>query len=186
MFTKVALMGTIFYLFHDILVKTNMFLIAGLIRQMRGTMDMKVLGGIYAQYPKISLLIALILFSLVGIPPLSGFWPKIFLFKEAFNLEEYAFIAALVLGSFVTLFVIARMWSEVFWKDIPAGAEIEDKFEPMPLVRKILLVLPIGLLGAITIYVGLNAEVIVQLVDKISDQLIDTSAYVEAVLGKQN
>lgn len=186
MFTKVALMGTIFYLFHDILVKTNMFLIAGLIRQMRGTMDMKVLGGIYAQYPKISLLIALILFSLVGIPPLSGFWPKIFLFKEAFNLEEYAFIAALVLGSFVTLFVIARMWSEVFWKDIPAGAEIEDKFKPMPLVRKILLVLPIGLLGAITIYVGLNAEVIVQLVDKISDQLIDTSAYVEAVLGKQN
>ncbi|WP_149913247.1 proton-conducting transporter transmembrane domain-containing protein [Sphingobacterium cavernae] len=186
MFTKVALMGTIFYLFHDILVKTNMFLIAGLIRQMRGTMDMKVLGGIYAQYPKISLLIALILFSLVGIPPLSGFWPKIFLFKEAFNLEEYAFIAALVLGSFVTLFVIARMWSEVFWKDIPVGAEIEDKFEPMPLVRKILLVLPIGLLGAITIYVGLNAEVIVQLVDKISDQLIDTSAYVEAVLGKQN
>ncbi|HLS36662.1 MAG TPA: proton-conducting transporter membrane subunit [Sphingobacterium bovisgrunnientis] len=186
MFTKVALMGTIFYLFHDILVKTNMFLIAGLIRQMRGTMDMKALGGIYAQYPKISLLIALILFSLVGIPPLSGFWPKIFLFKEAFNLEEYAFIAALVLGSFVTLFVIARMWSEVFWKDIPAGAEIEDKFEPMPLVRKILLVLPIGLLGAITIYVGLNAEVIVQLVDKISDQLIDTSAYVEAVLGKQN
>jgi len=186
MFTKVALMGTIFYLFHDILVKTNMFLIAGLIRQMRGTMDMKALGGIYAQYPKISLLIALILFSLVGIPPLSGFWPKIFLFKEAFNLEEYAFIAALVLGSFVTLFVIARMWSEVFWKDIPAGAEIEDKFEPMPLVRKILLVLPIGLLGAITIYVGLNAEVVVQLVDKISDQLIDTSAYVEAVLGKQN
>lgn len=186
MFTKVALMGTIFYLFHDILVKTNMFLIAGLIRQMRGTMDMKALGGIYAQYPKISLLIALILFSLVGIPPLSGFWPKIFLFKEAFNLEEYAFIAALVLGSFLTLFVIARMWSEVFWKDIPAGVEIEDKFEPMPLVRKILLVLPIGLLGAITIYIGLNAEVIVQLVDKISDQLIDTSAYVEAVLGKQN
>ncbi|WP_159636748.1 proton-conducting transporter transmembrane domain-containing protein [Sphingobacterium composti Ten et al. 2007 non Yoo et al. 2007] len=186
MFTKVALMGTIFYLFHDILVKTNMFLIAGLIRQMRGTMDMKSLGGIYAQYPKISLLIALILFSLVGIPPLSGFWPKILLFKEAFNLEQYAFIAALVLGSFVTLFVIARMWSEVFWKNIPAGTEIEDKFEPMPLARKILLVLPIGLLGAITIYLGLNAEAIVQLVDKISDQLVDTSAYVEAVLGKQN
>src|SRR5690606_18627920 len=40
MFTKVALMGTIFYLIHDIMVKTNLFLIAGVIRQLRGTMNM--------------------------------------------------------------------------------------------------------------------------------------------------
>ena len=163
-----------------------MFLIAGLIRHKRGTMDMKSLGGLYAQYPKTSLLIALVLFSLVGIPPLSGFWPKIFLFKEAFTLEYYAFVAALVFGSFVTLFVIARMWSEVFWKDVPANVDIEDKFEPLPLARKILLVLPIGILAAATLFIGLNAEEIVQLVDRISDQLLDTSAYVQAVLGNQN
>ncbi len=186
MFTKVALMGTVFYLFHDILVKTNMFLIAGLIRQMRGTMDMKSLGGIYAQYPKISLLIALVLFSLVGIPPLSGFWPKIFLFKEAFNISEYAFVAALVLGSFVTLFVIARMWSEVFWKDVPSEVNIEDKYNPMPLARRILLVMPIALLAIATVFIGINAEVVVKLVDQIASQLVDTSSYVEAVLGKQN
>lgn len=186
MFTKVALMGTLFYLFHDILVKTNMFLIAGLIRLQRGTMDMKSLGGLYAQYPKISLLIAIVLFSLVGIPPLSGFWPKIFLFKEAFTLENYAFVAALVFGSFVTLFVIARMWSEVFWKDVPTEIEMEDNFKPLPLARKILLVLPIGILAAATLYIGLNAEAAVQLVDKISDQLLDPSAYIEAVLGNQN
>ena len=184
MFSKIALMGTVFYLFHDILVKTNMFLIAGLIRHMRGTMELKYLGGIYKDYPKISLLIALVLFSLVGIPPLSGFWPKIFLFKEAFNLAHYAFVGALVLGSFVTLWVIARMWSEVFWKDVPEKEKIEDKYSPMPLARKILLVLPIGILAASTLFVGLNAEVIMKLVDQISNQLIDTSAYVKAVLGK--
>ena len=186
MFTKVALMGTLFYLFHDILVKTNMFLIAGLIRQLRGTMDMKSLGGIYAECPKISLLIALVLFSLVGIPPLSGFWPKIYLFQEAFTQSQYFFIGALVLGSFVTLFVIARSWSEIFWKNVPEGVEVDNKFEPMPLARKILLVLPIGLLAIVTLYVGLSAENIIQLVDKISNQLIDTRPYVEAVLGKQN
>jgi len=186
MFTKLALMGTVFYLFHDILVKTNMFLIAGLIRQLRGTMDMKKLGGLYAEYPKISLLIALILFSLVGIPPLSGFWPKIYLFQEAFSHQQYFFVAALIFGSFITLIVIAKMWSEVFWKDVPPGEIVENKFEPLPLIRKILLVLPIGLLGLATLYVGLNAEAIVKLVDKISDQLMDTAPYVEAVLGKNN
>lgn len=186
MFTKVALMGTIFYLFHDILVKTNMFLIAGLIRQMRGTMNMKSLGGIYAQYPKISLLIAIVLFSLVGIPPLSGFWPKIYLFEASFTNSQYFFAAALIIGSFVTLYTIAKMWAEVFWKDVPEGVVDENKFESMPLFRKILLVMPIGLLACVTVYVGLNAEAIINLVDKISDQLINTQPYIEAVLGNKN
>src|SRR3546814_14867689 len=79
MFSEVALTVALFYLFHDILVKTNMFLIAGLIRKLRGTMNMDKLGGLYAQYPLLSLVIAIVLFSLVGIPPLSGFWPKIYL-----------------------------------------------------------------------------------------------------------
>lgn len=140
MFTKVALMGTVFYLFHDILVKTNMFLIAGLIGQLRGSMDMKKIGGLYAEYPKISLLMAIVLFSLVGIPPLSGFWPKIYLFQEAFTQSQYFFVAALIFGSFVTLYVIAKMWAEVFWKNVPEGIVIDNKFEPLPLVRKILLV----------------------------------------------
>ena len=59
-------MGAVFYLIHDIMVKTNMFLIAGYIRQVRGTMDMTRLGGLYKAYPLISLLIALVLFSWLG------------------------------------------------------------------------------------------------------------------------
>lgn len=186
MFTKVALMGTIFYLFHDILVKTNLFLISGLIGQLRGSMEMKRNGGLYAEYPKLSLMIAIIFFSLVGIPPLSGFWPKIFLFQEAFTQSQYFFIAALIVGSFITLYVIAKLWAEVFWKNIPEDITVENKFEPLPLVRKILLVLPIGILGLATLYIGLNSEAIVQLVDKIADQLMNTQPYVDAVLGKKN
>jgi multicomponent Na+:H+ antiporter subunit D len=96
LYTKMALLGAIFYLIHDLIVKTNLFLIAGLIRQLRGTMDMTKLGGIYAEYPKISLVIALILFSLAGIPPLSGFWPKIYLIEAAFASKNYAFIISLI------------------------------------------------------------------------------------------
>ncbi|SFS86406.1 proton-conducting transporter transmembrane domain-containing protein [Sphingobacterium wenxiniae] len=183
MFSKIALMGAVFYLIHDIMVKTNMFLIAGVIRQLRGTMDMEKLGGLYKEYPKISLLIALVLFSLVGIPPLSGFWPKIFLFQEAFTQHQYFFVGVLIFGSFITLFVIAKMWSKVFWKDVPENVEIEDKFASMELYRKIMMVLPVGILAAATLYIGLNAESIVKISEQIATQLIDTRPYVEAVLG---
>ncbi|GAB3015681.1 Na+/H+ antiporter subunit D [Niabella terrae] len=184
MFTTIALTGTIFYLIHDIMVKTNMFLIAGLIRQLRGSMSMLKLGGLYRDYPKISLLIAIVLFSLVGIPPLSGFWPKIDLFKAAFIEKQYFFVAALIVGSLATLYVIARLWAEVFWKNPPQDGELEDKFEPLPVYRKWLLVLPIGLLGAVSLYIGLNAETILKVAGRIATELTDPGIYIRAVLSK--
>src|SRR3546814_7594195 len=73
-----------------------MFLIAGPIRKLRATMNMDKLGGLYAHYPLLSLVIAIVLFSLVGIPPLSGFWPKIYLFEAGFMDNQYALLAAII------------------------------------------------------------------------------------------
>ncbi|MFZ4263017.1 proton-conducting transporter membrane subunit [Sphingobacterium sp. HJSM2_6] len=183
MFTKIALMGTVFYLIHDIIVKTNMFLIAGYIRQVRGTMDMHRVGGLYKEYPLISLIIALVLFSLVGVPPLSGFWPKIYLIQEAFVGHHFIFITAIILGSLGTMYVIAKMWVQVFWKDVPEGIELEDKYKNLPLFRKLLLIIPICILAFVTLYIGIQAESIVKVVDRISNELLDTSPYIRTVLG---
>ncbi|WP_293923735.1 proton-conducting transporter membrane subunit [Sphingobacterium sp. UBA6320] len=184
MYSKLAILGAVFYLIHDIMVKTNLFLIAGLIRQMRGSMDMKKLGGLYAEYPKISLLIAIVLFSLAGIPPLSGFWPKIYLLQGAFENAHYFYAGALILGSFITLFVIAKFWSEVFWKKSPEPDTIEDKFKDLIGIRKIALILPICILAASSLYIGLNAEIIIQVADRISSEMLNTTPYIQAVLGK--
>ncbi|MET3114323.1 multicomponent Na+:H+ antiporter subunit D [Pedobacter sp. CG_S7] len=184
LYTKLALLGAIFYLIHDIIVKTNLFLIAGLIRQLRGTMNMTKLGGIYAEYPKISFLIAIVLFSLAGIPPLSGFWPKIYLIEAAFDSKNYFFIISIIIGSFITLYVIAKLWSEVFWKDAAKDEGIVDSFKPLQFYKKVLLVLPIGILTLTTLYIGLNAEMIIKVADKISTEMLDTRPYIHAVLGK--
>ncbi|UXD69744.1 Na+/H+ antiporter subunit D [Sphingobacterium faecium] len=184
MYSKLAILGAVFYLIHDIMVKTNLFLIAGLIRQMRGSMDMKKLGGLYAEYPKISLLMAIVLFSLAGIPPLSGFWPKIYLLQGAFENAHYFYAGALILGSFITLFVIAKFWSEVFWKKSPEPDTIEDKFKDLIGIRKIALILPICILAASSLYIGLNAEIIIQVADRISSEMLNTTPYIQAVLGK--
>ncbi|WP_432711584.1 proton-conducting transporter membrane subunit [Pedobacter sp.] len=184
LYTKIALMGAIFYLIHDIIIKTNLFLIAGLIRQLRGTMNMTKLGGIYAAYPKISLLIALVLFSLAGIPPLSGFWPKIYLIEAAFASKNYFFIVSIIIGSFITLYVIAKLCGQVFWKNASTDVDIIDSFEPLKFHKKVLLVLPIGILAFTTLYIGLNAEMIIKVADKISTEMLDTRPYIKAVLGK--
>jgi multicomponent Na+:H+ antiporter subunit D len=183
-YTKIAFIGAIFYLIHDIIVKTNLFLMTGLIRQLRGSMNISKLGGIYAQYPKLSILMAIVLFSLAGIPPLSGFWPKIYLIEAAYENGNYLFIASIIIGSFITLFLVAKVWSEVFWKDSSKEEFIIDKFEPLVQYKKVLLVLPIGILALTSLYIGLNAEMIIQVADRIANEMTDTSFYIKAVLGK--
>jgi multicomponent Na+:H+ antiporter subunit D len=183
-YTKIAFVGAVFYLIHDIIVKTNLFLITGLIRQLRGSMNLSKLGGIYAQYPKLSILMAIVLFSLVGIPPLSGFWPKIYLIQAAYENGNYLYILGIIVGSFITLYLMAKIWSEVFWKDASRETFIEDKFELLSRYKKVLLVLPIGLLAFTSLYIGLNAEMIIQVADRIAEEMVDTSFYIEAVLGK--
>ncbi len=182
-YSKIAFMGAILYLFHDILVKTNMFLIAGLIRLFRGSMNIKIIGGIYAQYPKISLVIALVLFSLVGIPPLSGFWPKIYLLEGALEIKSYFLIGAIIAGSFITMFVIARMWAEVFWKNPEENEIIKDTYASLPLYKKSLLITPVVILCFCSLYVGINVQTIIEVVDRITDEMINTAPYIKAVLG---
>ncbi len=183
LYTHLAILGAVFYLIHDIIIKTNLFLIAGLIRQMRGTMDMTRLGGLYNEYPKLSLVIAVVLFSLVGIPPLSGFWPKIYLIEAAFLVQNGWMIAGIIIGSFVTLYVLAKLWAAVFWKEASTDEIIQDSFGEMRTGRKIFFVLPVLLLASVTLYIGFNAEMIITISDRIAAEMMDTTAYVDAVLG---
>lgn len=186
LYTKMAFVGVIFYLIHDVIVKSNLLMITGLIQKIRGTIDMRRLGGLYNDYPKLSFVIAIVLFSLVGIPPLSGFWPKILFFREAFSQGEYILLGALILASFVTLFVIARMWVEVFWKDSPKPLSDEiDHFSPFPLSGKIALIAPVVFLMLVSVFIGLNAQSIFNLSDRVANELTNPSLYIEAVLGQE-
>src|SRR5690606_10881640 len=123
---------------------------------------------------------------LVGIPPLSGFWPKIYLFEAGFMDQHYVLIGAIIIGSFATLYVITSLWAKVFWKDQPEASGdglLTDDFKPMPRFRKALLVAPITFLAAITLYIGLGAENITLVVQHIAREMKDPSPYIEAVLG---
>lgn len=186
MFNELALAGAVLYLFHDLMVKTNLFLIAGLIRQLRGTMNMNLLGGIYEQYPRISLLIALVIFSVIGVPPLSGFWPKILLFEGGFVGGNFLTVFVIILGSLATLWVLAKFWSKVMWKAPPEdSAQLVDEFSRLTNWKKWSLVAPIAMLAAVSLYIGFGAEYLIQISKLVAGELLDTSAYLEAVLGNR-
>lgn len=183
--TELALMGVIMYLIHDIIIKSNLFLVSGVIYKIRGSLDMGRLGGIYKDHPKLSLLFAIIIFSLAGIPPLSGFWPKLPLISESLEAKNYLLVAAILFASFITLFVLAKMWAEVFWKNSPKPtSEDTDGFETINFTHKLTLALPILFLTCITLYIGFGAESIARLSERIAHDLMNPQQYINALLGK--
>lgn len=185
MYTELAIIGTLFYMIHDIIVKTNLFMVSGLILKINGTQDLRELGGMYKNFPLLSLLMAIPLFSLIGIPPLSGFWAKIFLIQAGLEANNYVLIGFIVLGSFLTLWVIARLWGEVFWKkreNLPKKVN-GLYFSQMPKTDQWLMVFPIVLLSAISLYIGIGAENIILLSKRIASELMDSSGYIDAILG---
>ncbi|MFU8806803.1 MAG: proton-conducting transporter membrane subunit, partial [Bradymonadaceae bacterium] len=86
-FTPLAIAGAILHMAHNMIVKTNLFLVAGVVNKLRGSYQLKVLGGISNAYPLLGTLFMIPALSLAGLPPLSGFWSKLLLIKAGFESE---------------------------------------------------------------------------------------------------
>ncbi|HSK11822.1 MAG TPA: proton-conducting transporter membrane subunit, partial [Phnomibacter sp.] len=181
---KLALAGVVFYMIHDIVVKTSLFLSGGLIYQLEGQWDRRKMGGLYADHPWLSLLIIIPLFSLVGIPPLSGFWPKVSLIIGGLELRQYWGVGAILLGSFLTLVIIAKLWSDVFWRrgGDPVQREGFPYYGKMKRRQQAALLAPIVVLAAISLYIGFGAAHIQWLSERIASELTNPAGYIDAVL----
>jgi multicomponent Na+:H+ antiporter subunit D len=183
--SEIALTGVVFYMMHDIVVKTNLFMAGGLIYQMEGNWDTRKIGGLYNAYPWLSLLLVIPLFSVVGIPPLSGFWPKLSLITAGIEQSHYWAVGGILLGTFLTLFVIAKFWADVFWK---RGGEAVQRegflyFGKMTLHDKRSMLIPIAILGFVSLYIGFGAAHIQSIAERIAYELTHSENYIEAVLG---
>lgn len=122
--TPAAAAGTAFFLFHNILVKANLFLIAGLMWRAAGHYDLRRIGGLYPARPLLALLFLLSAFSLVGVPPTSGFWGKFMLLREAFAEGRYVWGGVALAVGLLTLYSMSKIWLEGFWKPHPAEGAV--------------------------------------------------------------
>ncbi len=180
--TPLALAGSIFYIAHHIIVKTNLFLVSGAVHRLRGSYELKKLGGVYRASPWLAALFLVPAMSLAGLPPLSGFFAKLSLVMAGLNAAQHLIVAVALLVGMLTLFSMTKIWAEVFWK--PASQSPVGSRPPLRPAQWMSMVAPIAVLAVITVAIGLLAEPIFLLAARAAEQLLHPAEYIEAVLGK--
>jgi multicomponent Na+:H+ antiporter subunit D len=111
--------AALFYTVHHIVVKANLFLIAAMVWRLTGSYDLRRIGGLYRLRPGLALVFLVPALSLVGIPPLSGFWAKLLVLQVALAQGRYAWTAVALVVSVLTLYSMMKIWMEAFWKAHP-------------------------------------------------------------------
>lgn len=183
LYTPLGLMGAVFYLVHHIIVKANLFFVAGVAKRIAGSTDLVRIGGLYAHAPVLAFLFLIPAFSLAGFPPLSGFWAKYVVVKAALDLEMW-FVAGVSLAvGLLTIFSMTKIWGSAFWPAHPDG--VKPRLSDLPMGDRMALMLPIVALAALTCIIGLFPESFVLFAERAAAQLLDPTDYLTTVLGVQ-
>ncbi|QXM23811.1 Na+/H+ antiporter subunit D [Elioraea tepida] len=177
--TRLGLVGAVFYLVHHIVVKANLFLIAGVARHLVGSMELKRSGGLYVAAPWLAILFFIPAFSLAGFPPLSGFWAKYIVIKAALDERGFWIAAAALVTGLLTIYSMTKIWGEAFWKPHPDGAVAATE-APRAMVA------PIAALAACTVVIGLFAQPFLAVAERAAAELTEPARYITAVLGARS
>jgi len=155
--------ATIFFALHHSLVKAGLFFCVAMIFVQAGHYDLRRIGGLYASHPGLSVVFLIFALSLVGIPPLSGFWGKYLIVRECFVQGEYlAGGLALSVGA-LTFYSMMKIWKEAFWKPHPDKSWSPGK--PQQLVSAYT---GLALLLLVVLWMGLYPEPLIGFVNDAS------------------
>ncbi len=191
LFSVGGLAAAIFYAVHHIIAMTTLFLVDGLIEHAGGSSRMRELGNMVRSAPVVALLFLVPALGLAGIPPFSGFVPKLGLIQSGFAAVGGQGHRALVIGvvavslvvSLLTLFSVIKIWIGVFWSpafETPSGAaHTVGRLGGPPL-----MVIPTATLFVLGLTVALTAGPLYRLCERAASDLLNPHAYITTVLGR--
>ncbi len=175
-FSVAGLGAAIFYIISHGIIKASLFLAAGVLKKMRGSMEMSEHGNMMKISPLFALLFLIGVFSLGGIPPSSGFFMKFQLIKAGLDGAFYVPVAVALVVSLFTLFYLVQAWQKV--------CLFEQEKAPEKSLNLHLLG-PMGVLAVLSLVLGFAAAPVIDLANAASQQLFSPELYINAVMGNQ-
>ncbi|WP_077326536.1 Na+/H+ antiporter subunit D [Virgibacillus siamensis] len=172
-----AIEGSIYYLVHDMVVKALLFLVAGTMTVLAGTTRIDYMSGMIRNYPLLGWIFFIVMLSLAGIPPFSGFIGKVLVGQGAVETGAFILLALAFLSSIFVLYSLLRVFLNCFWGETIIGVEDE-----IPMKKG--WIMPCVLLTICTVGLGLGAEPLAVYVEDAANTLLNPEVYIDAVMNK--
>jgi multicomponent Na+:H+ antiporter subunit D len=173
---RAAVAATIFYVVHHIIVKSSLFLVAGVAEGVTGKTKLEDMGGVMTLAPAAAALFFVAALSLAGMPPFSGFLAKLVVLRAALEGHRFAIVAVAVLTSFLTLLSMMKIWTYAFWGRPRRVEAAAGWYGPAGAT---------AVLVAGTVLLGIAAQPFLRLADAAAEEIVTPTAYLRAGLGER-
>ncbi|HSI67639.1 MAG TPA: Na+/H+ antiporter subunit D, partial [Planococcus sp. (in: firmicutes)] len=163
--------GSIFYLVHDMLIKSALFFLVGIVAILFGTTNLRKMGGLIKTYPVLGWVYLVAAFGLAGIPPLSGFPGKLLIVQGGFEGPQFWGSLVILATSLLVLLSAVRIFIYAFWG---------EPVETVPLKKSAYyqMFIPTTILVAVTVFLGVGAEAIMPFISGAGEVLLNPSLYI--------
>jgi len=158
-----GLIGALLHILNHAFMKSCLFLVAGGIRHHTGLHHIPEFAGLGRRMPLMMAGFTVAALSMVGIPPMCGFFSKWYLVLGSLEAHNYVFAGVIVASSLLTAVYFFRVIEKVFARPEEDRPEIQQAREPGPSILVPILILAVGMIA-----LGLaNAAIVNGILDKI-------------------
>ncbi|MBN6205150.1 Na+/H+ antiporter subunit D [Ralstonia pickettii] len=174
--TPESIEGSIYYLMHDMIAKTLLFLLAGTMLTVTGENRFDYMSGLIRNYPAFGWIFFIVMLSLAGVPPLSGFIGKVLVGQGTIDAGSYILLALAFISSIFVLYSLLRIFLNSFWGETLISFEDEVPMKKSWMTSFIILTAAMFILG-------LGAEFFAPYVKDAANTLFNPDIYIEAILN---
>ncbi len=164
--------SVLYYLVIYAFSNLGAFAVAAWLARDRGSDDIDDLNGLGRQYPLLATCILLLMLSLIGMPPLAGFFGKLYMFMEALNEQGQGRLTLLwlvglgLLNSVVSAFYYVRVLKAMFLRNPDRGVMSPPSSS---------IAVPIVLATAVVIGFGIDPEPLVGMMKSAAVPMLSSS-----------
>lgn len=174
---ELAIAAALVYALNHALAKGLLFLLSGTVRDGAGTRSFSDLGGLSRKTPVLSGSFLIGAFSLIGLPPLAGFFGKLLVFDTAVQARAVVALVLALAGAVLTITYFTRAWNRAFW-GTTSPAVGEGQYDSV-------LIGIVAAMALAVIALGIGFDPIFGAAADAAGVAIDPQGYVEAVLGPE-
>ena len=162
--------GTLLYLFNHSAIKAGLFLILSLFLNKETLEDIR---GIGRKYKLVGFASIVLVLSLLGLPPFSGFVGKILILKAVMTETGTIGVILILIASVIEAWYLLKLLSVIFSKEESTVKEVSI-FEQLPLLIPSIFI----------IVVGIYPKVLLNHAQKGENELYNNSYYKTTILGE--